>query len=226
MSTLDFPRFANSPRSAKIFFNLNPKKMNNEDSTKDELTEEDLTLAGGKPADEDDTTEDEDDGNDSSTSDDGQQTLVTREGLKKLKDELDELENVKRREVAARLKEAISFGDLSENSEYEDAKNEQALVEGRIIGLKRMIKTAKIIVEKKSSGKVVKVGSTITIQNLTDHDEPETYTIVGSTEADPTAAKISNESPIGAAIVDKNQGDEVVVETPAGKLKYKIVKVS
>jgi transcription elongation factor GreA len=115
---------------------------------------------------------------------------------------------------------------LSENSEYEDAKNEQALTEGRIAELKRLIKTAKIITEKKSSGKIVKIGSTVTIQNLTEKDEVETYTIVGSTEADPIAAKISNESPIGAAIVDQDQGAEVIVETPAGTMKYKIVKVS
>jgi len=151
--------------------------------------------------------------------------LVTREGLKKLKDELDELESVRRREVAGRLKEAISFGDLSENSEYEDAKNEQALVENRIAELKGMIKTAKIIVEKKSSEKIVKVGSTVTVQNITDKDEIETYTIVGSTEADPASAKISNESPIGLAIMDREQGDEVMVTAPAGELKYKIVKV-
>ena len=89
-----------------------------------------------------------------------------------------------------------------------------------------MIKTAKIITEKKSSGKTVKIGSTVTIQNLTDHDEPEIYTIVGSTEADPTAAKISNESPIGAAMMEREQNEEIIVETPAGELKYKIIKVS
>ncbi|MFH0776735.1 MAG: transcription elongation factor GreA [Patescibacteria group bacterium] len=194
--------------------------------TEDELTEDDLALAGESTLGSDDEEEGDDSDGAVATADDGQETLVTREGLKKLKDELEELENVRRREVAARLKEAISFGDLSENSEYEDAKNEQALVENRIAELKRMIKTAKIIVEKKSSGKVVKIGSTVTIQNLTDKDEPETYTIVGSTEADPTAAKISNESPIGLAIIDREQGDEVVVVAPAGKAKYKIVKVS
>ena len=201
--------------------------MADENRTKDELTEEDLTLTGGNTS-EDDTASDEEEETEGAAedSDGSQQTLVTREGLKKLKDELDELENVKRKEVAQRLKEAISFGDLSENSEYEDAKNEQALTEGRISELKRMIKTAKIIAEKKSSGKTVKIGSTVKIQNLTDKDEPETYTIVGSTEADPTKAKISNESPIGTAIVDREQGDEVIVKAPAGKLRYKILKVS
>lgn len=202
--------------------------MNDDDSKKEEdLTEEDLAIAGSGLGD-DDATDDDDDSSAGRAvvSGDEQETLVTREGLKKLKDELEELENVRRREVAARLKEAISFGDLSENSEYEDAKNEQALVEGRIAELKRMIKTAKLITEKKSSGKIVKVGSTVTIQNLTDKDAPETYTIVGSTEADPTAAKISNESPIGLAIIDQEQGAEVTVAAPAGELRYKIIKVS
>jgi transcription elongation factor GreA len=201
--------------------------MSDENQTKDELTEEDLTLAGQSTTKGDDDTNDDEEENenedDQSTS--MHETLVTREGLKKLKDELDDLENVKRREVSQRLKEAISFGDLSENSEYEDAKNEQALVEGRIAELKGMIKTAKIITEKKSDGKVVHVGSTVTIQNLTDNDKPETYTIVGSTEANPSEAKISNESPVGAAIVDKDQGEEVKVITPAGEKLYKIIKV-
>ncbi len=202
--------------------------MNDDDSKKEEdLTEEDLAIAGSGLGDDDVTDDDDDNGAARAVvSGDEQETLVTREGLKKLKDELEELENVRRREVAARLKEAISFGDLSENSEYEDAKNEQALVEGRISELKRMIKTAKLITEKKSSGKIVKIGSTVTIQNLTDKDPAETYTIVGSTEADPTAAKISNESPIGLAIIDQEQGAEVTVAAPAGELKYKIVKVS
>jgi len=167
--------------------------MKDENSAKDELTEEDLTLSGKSTTSDDDTTEEEENEDSETTSiDSDQKTLVTREGLKKLKDELDELESVRRREVAGRLKEAISFGDLSENSEYEDAKNEQALVENRIAELKGMIKTAKIIVEKKSSEKIVKVGSTVTVQNITDKDEIETYTIVGSTEADPASAKISN----------------------------------
>jgi transcription elongation factor GreA len=205
--------------------------MADQKDPKDELTEEDLALAGQSTTGDDSNTGDDDSNDEESNdedndSDDSQQTLVTREGLKKIKDELNELENVRRKEVAQRLKEAISFGDLSENSEYEDAKNEQALVEGRIAELKGMIKTAKLITEKKSSGKVVKIGSTVTIQNLTDKDEPETYTIVGSTEADPTAAKISNESPIGAALVNEEQGEEVSVEAPAGKQKYKILKVS
>jgi transcription elongation factor GreA len=193
-----------------------------DDNTKnnEELTEEDLALAGqsrsGSGASDDDTDEDvmDSDGDDEESSrgeveedivSEGfeRETLVTKEGLAALKDELLQLETVKRKEVAARLKESISFGDLSENSEYEDAKNEQALVESRINELQRMIKTAKIITEKKSSGKIVKLGSTVKLQNISDKDYPEEYTIVGSTEANPLEKKISNESPIGVAIIDK-----------------------
>ena len=188
----------------------------NKKKSADDLTEEDLTLAGASTlgGDDDGTTGDDDDDATAASASDDHYTFVTRDGLNKLKDELDQLENVTRREVAQRLKEAISFGDLSENSEYDDAKNEQALVENRIAELKAMIKTAKIIAEKKSKGANVKIGSTVTIQNVTDHDDPETYTIVGSTEADPTAAKISNESPIGAAILDREKGEEVLVRAP------------
>jgi transcription elongation factor GreA len=156
----------------------------------------------------------------------GDETLVTKEGLKKLKDELDYLKTVRRQEVAQRLKEAISYGDLSENAEYEEAKNEQAFVEGRILELEQKIKNAKIISEKtESRAKEVKIGSTVTVRNKTDKDEPETYTIVGSTEADPIEHKISNESPIGKGLLNKMKGDVVEVATPAGKVKYEVLKV-
>ncbi len=159
--------------------------------------------------------------------DDGEETLVTKEGLKKLKEELENLKNVRRREVAQRLKEAIGYGDLSENSEYEEAKNEQAFVEGRILDLERKIKNAKIIGEKDGHVKEVNIGSTIAIRNVTDNDEhTETYTIVGATEADPFENKISNESPIGKALLSRAKGDVVVVPTPSGDLEYEIVKVS
>lgn len=157
------------------------------------------------------------------------QTLVTKEGLKKLKEELGLLKTVRRKEVAQRLKEAISYGDLSENSEYEEAKNEQAFVEGRIIELEQKIKNAKIISEKKVTlkrGKEIDIGSTVTVRNKTERDDPEMYTIVGSTEADPLEHKISNESPIGRAIIGKKKGDVVNVEAPAGKFRYEILKVS
>ena len=164
---------------------------------------------------------------DDASGDYSEETLVTKEGLKKLKEELDLLKTVRRKEVAQRLKEAISYGDLSENSEYEEAKNEQAFVEGRILELEEKIKSAKIITEKKSAGgKEVTIGSTVTVVNKTDGDEPETYTIVGATEADPFDHKISNESPIGKSLLGKRKGDSTKVNTPSGTIQYEIVKVA
>lgn len=159
-------------------------------------------------------------------SDDGSKvTLVTRDGLDKLKEELDSLKNVKRREVAERIKEAISYGDLSENSEYEEAKNEQAFVEGRILELEEKVKHAKIITERHKT-KTVQIGSTVHLRNLTKkRDEDEIYTIVGSTEADPFAGKISNESPVGNSLLDKGKGEVVKVVAPVGTMEYEIVKI-
>lgn len=154
------------------------------------------------------------------------QVLITKEGLAKLKDELSHFKGVRRKEVAERLKEAISYGDLSENSEYEEAKNEQAFIEGRILELEKMITNAQIITEgKKSTDATVQIGTTVTVQNITDDDDPETYTIVGSTEADPTESKISNESPIGSALLGKGKNDMIKVKVPAGIFEYKILKV-
>ncbi len=151
-------------------------------------------------------------------------TFVTKEGLKQLNDELENLKNVRRREVAKRLEEAISYGDLSENSEYEEAKNEQAFLEARIIELEEKVKHAKIITHKQ--GKVVELGSEVTIKRIKPRDgENETYTIVGSTEADPLSHRISNESPIGEALLDHKVGDQVDAHVPAGKVVYKIVKL-
>ncbi len=155
---------------------------------------------------------------------DDDQTLITKEGLKKLKDELEELKTVRRQEVANRLKEAISYGDLSENSEYEEAKNEQAFVEGRILELEAKIKNAKIISEKHA--KEIDIGSTVTLTNKTEGDEPERYTIVGSTEADPLDHKISNESPIGKSLLGRRKGDLVEIQSPSGIIKYEVVQVS
>ena len=158
---------------------------------------------------------------------DDDQTLVTKEGLKKLKDELEHLKTVRRSEVAQRLREAISYGDLSENSEYEEAKNEQAFVEGRIIELELKIKNAKIITEKRETKhKEVEIGCTVMLQNITDGDDPEHYTIVGSTEADPLDHKISNESPIGKAVLGRRKGDRVEIASPSGKLEYEVVNVA
>ena len=153
------------------------------------------------------------------------EVLVTKAGLEKLTSELKEFQDVRRKEVAARLKEAIAYGDLSENSEYEEAKNEQAFVEGRIVELEQMIANAKIITDDKRGENTVQIGTTVTVQNLTEDDEPETYTIVGSTEADPIAHRISNESPIGSAILGKAKNETVKVKVPAGVFEYKILKI-
>jgi transcription elongation factor GreA len=160
---------------------------------------------------------------------DEKEVLLTKEGLKKIKEEYEELKNVRRKEVAVRLKEAISYGDLSENAEYEEAKNEQAFVEGRILELEEQIKKAKIITEKRSKGggeKTVDIGSQVTVQEKGGRDEAETYTIVGSTEADPIEHKISNESPIGKALLGHAKGDIVEVQAPGGKFKFEILKIS
>jgi transcription elongation factor GreA len=153
-------------------------------------------------------------------------TLVTKEGLKKLTEELDYLKNIKRKEVAKRIKEAISYGDLSENSEYEDAKNEQAFIEGRVLELEEKVKYVKIIEGKKSKGKTVQMGSKVTIKRIQKaNSDPEVYTIVGSTEADPINNKISNESPVGAALLGRSAGDKIHAEVPKGEIEYEILKL-
>jgi transcription elongation factor GreA len=150
------------------------------------------------------------------------QTILTAEGLKKIEDKLEHLKSVRRREIAERIKQAIEFGDISENSEYEDAKNEQAFIEGEILTLEKMLRNAKLI--EKGESDVVTIGSTVVLKDLEFGDELE-YTIVGSAEADPTEAKISNESPVGAAILEKKVGSVVEVTVPAGVLKYEIIGI-
>lgn len=152
--------------------------------------------------------------------------LITKEGLEKIKEELNYLKEVKRKEVAERLKEAISYGDLSENAEYEEAKNEQAFTEGRILELEEKVKYAKIIDDKTKKGAIVQLGSKVVIQNLTGKTRSEEeYVIVGSTEADPINHKISNVSPVGKALLDKRVGEVIKVMAPAGVIEYKIVQV-
>jgi len=158
------------------------------------------------------------------TEDGKKATLVTKDGLKIMKDELEILKTVKRVEVAKKLKEAISFGDLSENSEYDDAKNEQAFTERRISELEEKIKNAKIISDLNKSSKTVTLGSKIVLMNLNKKEEEE-YTIVGSTEADPFEGKISNESPVGSALLDGQKGDKLKVKVPAGFVDYEILKI-
>jgi len=147
---------------------------------------------------------------------------VTPEGLKKLEDELEHLRTVKRQEVAQRLHEAMEDGELIENAEYEAAKNEQAFVEGRILELEHMLAQAQVIEPGKSTG-VVGIGSTVVIQE--DGKPAETYTIVGAAEANPRDGLISNESPMGQALLDHKTGDDVDVRAPAGTLRFRIVKI-
>lgn len=151
------------------------------------------------------------------------ETLLTAEGLKKLEEELVHYKSVRRMEVAERIKIAIEYGDISENSEYDDAKNEQAFIEGHIIELENKINTAKII-DGSGQKNVVSVGSTVVILDKEFNEELE-YTIVGSSEADPFNNFISNESPVGRTILGKKKNDEVKVSTPGGEVIYKILEI-
>jgi transcription elongation factor GreA len=151
-----------------------------------------------------------------------QAVYVTAEGQKKLEEELEHLRTVKRAEVAQRLHEAMEGGELIENAEYEAAKNEQAFVEGRILELEHMLAQAKII-EPGQSTETVRIGSTVVVSE--SGGPPETYTIVGAAEADPKQGLISNESPLGQALLDHREGDEVQVHAPAGMLHFRVVKI-
>lgn len=150
--------------------------------------------------------------------------LLTKAGLAKLQDELDDLKGRGRKEVADRLAEAISYGDLSENSEYDEAKNQQAFIEGRILELEEQVKNAQIIEESDTAKGVIQIGSVVTMKRV--GSEAHEYTIVGSTEADPMAHKISNESPVGEAIIGKKAKDKVKVKAPGGAFEYEISKVA
>ena len=156
------------------------------------------------------------------------QTILTAEGLEKLKAELNELRTVKRLENEERLHEAISHGDLSENSEYDAAKDEQARIEGRVQEIEQMLKTAVVIDNSKKRKTQVELGTTVIIEDLApefEEDKLQEYIIVGTTEADPFAGKISNESPIGAALIGAHLGDVVEANTPGGKVKLKILNI-
>ena len=154
-----------------------------------------------------------------------QEVILTREGLKQLEDELENLRSVKRAEVKERLKEAIALGDLSENSEYDDAKNEQAFMEGRILELEKMIRNAKVIDEDAHQEGTVTVGSLVKVKDI-EFDEINEYRLVGTVEADPMNNRISNESPVGRALFGRKKGEIVDVEVPAGIIKYEILEVS
>lgn len=149
---------------------------------------------------------------------------MTLEGKQKLEEELNTLKTAKRAEVIQRIKIARGFGDLSENSEYESAKDEQSFVEGRIKTLEQMLNHAEIIDNGDIAADEIAVGKTVTFKELPD-EEPETYTIVGAAEADPFSGKISNESPIAKGLVGHKLGEDVEIETPGGTMKVKIVEV-
>jgi len=149
---------------------------------------------------------------------------MTQAGKEKLEQELEYLKTVKRKEVVERIKIARSFGDLSENSEYDSAKEEQAFVEGRITTLENMIRNAKIISEGETAGDTVSLGRSVTFVELPDGEE-ETYTIVGSAEADPFEGKISNDSPIAKSLIGRKVGEQVTVQTPGGEMNVRIVSI-
>jgi len=153
------------------------------------------------------------------------ETLITPEGLEKLKDELEHLQNDKRREVATRIKEAREFGDIAENAEYEDAKNEQAMLEQRIASLQDKLRRSTVIDEKHVDTEQVEVGAIVHVKDQKS-GKSQKFQLVGSAEADPTDHKLSNESPIGKAVIGKKKNEVVMVETPRGpKKKLKITKI-
>ena len=150
--------------------------------------------------------------------------ILTSEGLKKLEDELDDLIVVKRKEVAQKIKEAREQGDLSENAEYDAAKDEQRDIEARIEEIEKILKNAEVVVEEDVNLDQINIGCSIRILDL-EFDEELEYKIVGSTEANSLKGKISNESPVGKALMGKKVGDTVTVETQAGEIAYKVLEI-
>ncbi|KEI03920.1 transcription elongation factor GreA [Clostridium botulinum] len=155
---------------------------------------------------------------------DSKQYIMTAEGVKKLEDELEYLKTTKRREITEKIKVALSYGDLSENSEYDEAKNEQAFVEGRIVQIENMLRNANVIDESEIPKDVVSVGAIVKVKDY-DFDEEIDFHIVGSAEADPMENKISNESPVGSALIGKKVGDIVNVPVPDGISKFEILEI-
>ena len=153
------------------------------------------------------------------------QVFLTPEGLIKLEQELDISKTVRRKEIATWIKTALDFGDLSENSEYDQAKNEQAQLEERIAKVETMLRNAKLIEEDEITTDVVSIGSKVVVNDL-EYDEEMEYVIVGSAEADPFEGKISNESPLGSALLGKKPGDQVEVKVPDGSIKYEVLIIT
>ncbi len=154
----------------------------------------------------------------------GKEIYLTYEGLKKLEEELEHLKGEKRKEIAERIKQALAFGDISENSEYDEAKNEQAQNEIRIVQLENMLKYATVIDEDEVDTDVVRLGIHVKVYDM-EYEEEVDYHIVGSTEADPSQYKISNDSPVGRALMGKKAGDIVDVNVPDGIIKFKVLKI-
>lgn len=155
---------------------------------------------------------------------DRNEELVTPEGLGKLQDELKHLTETRRREVADRIRQAREFGDLSENSEYDDAKNEQGLLERRISELQRRIRNAKVVDPSETDANAVDVGTKVTIK-ASGEDKERTFQIVGANESDPSTGKLSHASPVGKAVLKRRVGEKVTVSTPRGSTEYEIVNV-
>lgn len=153
------------------------------------------------------------------------QYVLTDAGLKKLEQELEQLKTEKRKEIAEKIKVALSFGDLSENSEYDEAKNEQAMVESRIATIEAMLKNVKLIDDDQLDTEAVNLGAKVQVYDV-EFDETVEYQIVGSTEADPDQNLISDESPVGRALLGHKVGDEVEAETPGGVLKFKVLNIT
>ena len=160
------------------------------------------------------------------------ETILTTDGLKKLEQKLEHLKSVRRQEVAERIKQAIEFGDISENAEYEDAKNEQAFIEGELQTLEKMLRSAKLIESCETNTETVSLGCTVTLKEVKEGRGKAAnnglemgYTIVGSAEADPSEAKISDESPVGSAVLGQKVGQIVEVVAPAGRMKFKVVNI-
>ncbi|MBP7248752.1 MAG: transcription elongation factor GreA [Negativicutes bacterium] len=150
--------------------------------------------------------------------------ILTPEGLKKIEDKLEHLKSIRRQEVSERIKQAIGFGDISENSEYDDAKNEQAFIEGEILELEKISRSARLIDTGDIKENEVGIGSTVKLKDI-EFGEIDQFIIVGSAEAEPINNRISNESPVGRAVLGKRAGDIVSVNSPDGKIKYKIMEI-
>ena len=151
--------------------------------------------------------------------------VLTYEGLKKMEEELEDLKVVRRKEVAEKIKEARGQGDLSENAEYDSAKEEQAEIEARIVQLEKMLRNADVIDDDEVRSDIISIGCTVTLLDMEFEEEME-YTIVGSAEADPLKGKISNESPVGHTLLGHKKNDMVDIEVPSGVVTYKVLKIS